>query len=193
MTLPNMLRATLALTLAFTPLAPLSAGAAVDPAGMNPAVQPGDDFFGYANGAWAKNTQIPADKSNYGMFTRLDDISRERTRVIIEEQAKDPASKIGLAYNAFLDSAAIEAMGLSAFQPWLAPDDDQRARSMLAGMHPILETPFGLDAAAVAKSGRSPLLSTGMVSADGRGLLGRGICAVPVKLFADAAARLKSV
>ena len=103
------------------------------------------------------------------------------------------------------DSGVIDAFGLggqglrhapslqAAFQLWLAPDDDQRARSMLAGMHPILETPFGLDAAAVAKSGRSPLLSTGMVSADGRGLLGRGICAVPVKLFADAAARLKSV
>ena len=61
---------------------------------------------------------------------------------------------------------------------------------MLAGTHPILETPFALDAAAVAKSGRTPLLSTGMVSADGRGLLGRGICAVPVQPFAAAVARL---
>ncbi len=100
------------------------------------------------------------------------------------------------------DSGVIDAFGLggqglrhapsliAAFAPWLAPDDDARARSMLAGMHPILETPFALDATAVAKSGRSPLLSTGMVSADGRGLLGRGICAVPVKPFADAAARI---
>jgi hypothetical protein len=54
---------------------------------------------------------------------------------------------------------------------------------MLAGLHPILDTPFALDAAAVVKSGRSPLLSTGMVSADGRGLLGRGICALPASLF----------
>jgi hypothetical protein len=101
------------------------------------------------------------------------------------------------------DSGVIDAFGLggqglrhapslqSAFAQWLPPDDDARARSMLAGTHPILETPFGLDAAAVAKSGRSPLLSTGMVSADGRGLLGRGICAVPVQPFAAAAARLK--
>ena len=35
---------------------------------------------GIANGTWAKNTPIPADKSNYGMFTVLDDLSRERTR-----------------------------------------------------------------------------------------------------------------
>ena len=40
-----------------------------DLGGMDKSVQPGDDFYGYANGTWAKNTQIPADKSNYGMFT----------------------------------------------------------------------------------------------------------------------------
>ena len=90
-----------------------------DTAGMDTSVLAGDNFYHHANGTWAKNTPIPADKSNYGMFTKLDDISRERTRVIIEEQAKDPNSKIGIAYNAFLDTAAIEAKGLAAFQPWL--------------------------------------------------------------------------
>lgn len=99
------------------------------------------------------------------------------------------------------DSGIIDAFGLggqglrhapslqAAFAPWLAADDDARARSLLAGVHPILETPFALDAAAVAASGRSPLLSTGMVSADGRGLLGRGVCTLPVEPFAQAAAR----
>jgi len=86
---------------------------------MDSSVLPGNNFYDHANGTWAKNTPIPADKANYGMFTRLDDVSRERTRVIIEEQAKDPASRIGLAYNSFLDSAAIEAKGLAPFQPWL--------------------------------------------------------------------------
>jgi hypothetical protein len=100
------------------------------------------------------------------------------------------------------DSGVIDAFGLggqglrhapsllAAFEPWLQKNDDARARSMLAGVHPILETPFGLDAASVAKSGRSPLLSTGMTSADGRGLLGRGLCTMPVAPFAAAAARL---
>ena len=100
------------------------------------------------------------------------------------------------------DSGVIDAFGLggqglrhapslqAAFQPWLATDDDARARAMLVGSHPILETQFGLDAAAVAREKRSPLLSTGMVSADGRGLLGRGLCAVPLEPFAAAAARL---
>jgi hypothetical protein len=101
------------------------------------------------------------------------------------------------------DSGVIDAFGLggqglrhapslrAAFAQWLPDDDDARARKVLVGEHPILETPIGLDAAAVAVDGRSPLLSTGMVSADGRGLLGRGLCAVPVQLFADAVARLR--
>src|SRR4029079_18758361 len=33
-----------------------------DAAGMDPSIAPGDDFYGYANGIWAKNTPIPADK-----------------------------------------------------------------------------------------------------------------------------------
>ena len=90
-----------------------------DSAGMDTSVLPGDNFYQYANGAWARNTPIPADKSNYGMFTVLDDLSRERTRGIIEEAAKAPDSKIGNAYNSYLDTAAIDAKGLAAFKPWL--------------------------------------------------------------------------
>ena len=49
----------------------------------------------------------------------LDDLSKSRTRTIIEEAAKDPSNKIGLAYATFLDTAAIEAKGLTPIQPWL--------------------------------------------------------------------------
>jgi len=93
------------------------------------------------------------------------------------------------------DSGIIDAFGLggqvlrrapsllAAFEPWLAEDDASRALGMLSAIHPVLGVAVGVDAAAVAESGRSPLLSTGMVSADGRGLLGRGLCEMPVELF----------
>jgi hypothetical protein len=97
------------------------------------------------------------------------------------------------------DSGVIDAFGLggqalrhapslsNAFSCWMQPNDDMRARSILAGEHPILETPFALDARLVATTGHAPLLSTGMVSADGRGLLGRGVCTLPLAPFAAAA------
>jgi putative endopeptidase len=90
-----------------------------DEAGMDRSVAPGENFYLFANGTWARNTPIPADKSNYGMFTMLDDLSKERTRVIIEEAARDPANKIGQAYASFIDEAAVEAKGLAPLQPWL--------------------------------------------------------------------------
>jgi hypothetical protein len=100
------------------------------------------------------------------------------------------------------DSGIIDAFGLggqalhcapslqSAFAPWLAGDDDARAKALLCGIHPVLGVAMGLDAAAVAASGRTPLLSTGMVSVDGRGLLGRGLCDVLAAPFVDAMAAL---
>ena len=90
-----------------------------DKSGMDISVRPGDDFYAYANGAWAKSTAIPADKSNYGVFTILSDLSQERTRGILEAAKSDPASMIGRAYAAYLDTAAVEARGLAPIQPWL--------------------------------------------------------------------------
>ena len=90
-----------------------------DEAGMDRAVAPGDNFYQFANGTWAKNTAIPADKSNYGMFTMLDDLSRQRTREILDEARKDESSRIGASYAAFLDEAGIEAKGLAPIEPWL--------------------------------------------------------------------------
>src|SRR3954466_12080719 len=106
-----------------------------DAAGMETSVVPGDNFYQYANGTWAKNTPIPADKSNYGSFNVLDDLSREHTRRIIEEQAKDPNSRIGSAYASFMDTAAVEAKGLAPFDPWLNEVRGTRTKKDLAKLY----------------------------------------------------------
>jgi putative endopeptidase len=90
-----------------------------DSAGMDPSAAPGDNFYQFANGTWAKNTPIPADKSSYGSFNILDDLSRERTKALIEQSANDPNSRIGAVYASFMDEAAVEAKGLAPFEPWL--------------------------------------------------------------------------
>jgi putative endopeptidase len=90
-----------------------------DTAGMDTSVAPGASFYRYANGAWLKNTPIPADKSNYGMFTMLADRSEERTRQIIETAsgpAGSDAQRIADYYKTFMDEAAIESKGLRPIQ-----------------------------------------------------------------------------
>ena len=47
-----------------------------DTTGMDRSTNAGENFYAFANGEWAKRTEIPADKSNYGMFTKLDDCRR---------------------------------------------------------------------------------------------------------------------
>lgn len=93
--------------------------------GMNRSVKPGEDFFEYASGSWAKNTEIPSDRSNYGVFHILRDLSEARVRQLVEAYpAGNPASdgdsaKIAAIYQGFMDEAAIEALGLAALKPSL--------------------------------------------------------------------------
>ncbi len=91
----------------------------VDLSGRDLSVQPGDDFFDYASGNWYETAQIPADKAAYGMFNVLDDLSRERTRTILEEAAQRPGDKVGDFYTSYMDQAAVEAKGLTPVKPWL--------------------------------------------------------------------------
>ena len=105
-----------------------------DEAGMDRAVKPGDDFYQYANGEWTKRTPIPEDRSNYGMFTRLDDLSRERTRDILEEVKGDTSNRIGNAYASFLDEGAVEAKGLAPLEPWIAKIKAVRTKADFAAL-----------------------------------------------------------
>ncbi|MEZ0242823.1 MAG: M13 family peptidase, partial [Sphingomonas sp.] len=90
-----------------------------DAAGMDTTVKPGDNFYNFSNGTWAKTTPIPSDKANYGAFNILADLSQKRTNAILEEAKGDPNSKIGVAYSTYLDTATINAKGLDPIKPWL--------------------------------------------------------------------------
>src|SRR5258706_2368775 len=97
----------------------------LDLAAMDRSIKPGDDFYGYANGTWSKNTPIPPDRSSFGVFTILEEKANKRTSDLIQEadKAKAPAGSdtrmIGDYYAAFMDEKAIEAHGLKSIQPEL--------------------------------------------------------------------------
>jgi putative endopeptidase len=98
---------------------------ALDVAGMDRSVKPGDDFFEYANGTWIKQTEIPADRSTYGGSAILIEQTDRRVADLIQEAAKGNAPagsdlrKIGDYYTSFMDTAAIDAAGLKPLQPAL--------------------------------------------------------------------------
>ncbi len=95
----------------------------LDLAGMDRTVAPGDDFFAYANGAWARRTEIPADRGSYGVGDEVADLTDRRTAALIKAAAASKAKagsdlrKIGDCYTSFMDEQAIEAKGLLPLQP----------------------------------------------------------------------------
>lgn len=94
-----------------------------DMTGMDLTVDPGDDFYAYANGNWAKRTTIPEDKTNYGAFTVLTDLSEKRTQAIIDELVANPQSRVGIAYSAYLDTDRMDMLGLDPIRPIMAQID----------------------------------------------------------------------
>ena len=110
----------------------------IDTAGMDRQARPGTDFFRYVSGTWADTTQIPADRSSYGGFAILRDLSEARLRVLVEGYALgDPATggdaaKIAALYRGFMDEATIDALGAKPLQPVLADIRAATDRNALA-------------------------------------------------------------
>ncbi|MFW6412749.1 MAG: M13 family metallopeptidase [Oceanicaulis sp.] len=123
-----------------------------DVEGMNRDVAPGDDFNRFANGAWLEATEIPSDRSRYGMFTLLSEEAEEHVQAIIDDAAAQggaPGSNsqlVGDLYASWMNADAIEAAGLAPAQPYLAEiaavDSHDAAASLFATVHHA--SPFGL-------------------------------------------------
>ncbi len=125
----------------------------MDTAGMDRTVKPGEDFFAYANGNWAKTTSIPDDRSSWGGFAVLGELSEKRVRQIVEGyKAGNPATdgdeaKVAALYAAFMDEAAVEAADIKPLQPRLdavraLKNKDELARLMGSG-RPLAASLFG--------------------------------------------------
>ncbi|MFM7626867.1 MAG: M13 family peptidase, partial [Gammaproteobacteria bacterium] len=104
---------------------PLRSG--LDLAGFDRSVRPQDDLYRFAGGTWLAKTEVPADRSNYGTFSMLEDHARESLRGIAEAAAADttaaPGSdrrKLGDLYASYMDTAGIEARGLAPLAEDLA-------------------------------------------------------------------------
>jgi putative endopeptidase len=106
-----------------TPAPAKAASAGVDLAGIDHAVQPGDDFDGYANGAWRAKAVIPTDRSSTGVFFDVFQKAEKRNAELIQglaashPAAGSDAARIAVYYTAYMDQAGIEQRGLAPLQP----------------------------------------------------------------------------
>ena len=120
-----------------TPSAPAHQGG-VDMAGMDRSVAPGDDFFAYANGTWAKTAEIPPDRSTWGVWAVVGDRAQQRTRDLLEGLAAPGTSpgandrKVADYFASYMDEAAIESKGLAPVQPFLSKIAAIQDRAALA-------------------------------------------------------------
>jgi putative endopeptidase len=95
----------------------------VDLTSLDTTVKPGDNFFLHINGGWLKTATIPADRASTGSFQDLQILSENRLKTIVADLKKKPERRLSVEerklrdlYDAFVDTAAIEAHGLAPVQ-----------------------------------------------------------------------------
>ncbi|MGC4058364.1 MAG: M13 family metallopeptidase [Chitinophagaceae bacterium] len=99
---------------------------ALDPANMDSTINPAEDFYNYANGAWFKKNPIPASETRWGSFNILINNNYDILHGLLKEAAgKKEAAKgsaeqmVGSFYQSGMDSAGIDKAGIAPLKPWL--------------------------------------------------------------------------
>ena len=86
---------------------------------MDSTINPGDNFQMYVNGKWIDETEIPSDKSSFGIGMILHELSQDHVKEIIEYAAgsenKDGTDeqKVGGLYASFLDMETRNGLGMN--------------------------------------------------------------------------------
>lgn len=98
-----------------------------DLAGRDTSVAPGDNFFRYANGAALDRLEIPSDRTSYGSFALLRELSDNRLKGMIDSMVArsdlTPGSdeqKIADSYRSYIDEARVEQLDRAPIDPYLA-------------------------------------------------------------------------
>ena len=113
----------------------------VDLAARDTSVRPGDDFFGYANGAWLKRAEIPGDKPGVTLRLMMTDSTNARLHAMLDSAAAkapheptDLEGKVGAYYKAFMDSTHVETLGATPLAPHLDRIRSATSRDAIAAL-----------------------------------------------------------
>jgi putative endopeptidase len=150
----------------------------IDLKSLDPAIRPQDDFYGYVNGVWTRNTAIPADKSTWGTYIELREIVQGQLRTLIDDTLKHPgkpgsdAHKIADLYGSFMNEPARNAAGFKPLRADLARVAALRDKKDLPALFAYLQrtgvaTPFSAN---VTPDAQDPAHYTVNISQSGLGL-----------------------
>ena len=114
----------------------------LDLSAMDTLVRPQDDFYNYVNGGWMKTAKIPADKTSWGTYYMLDEITENNCLSILDELNKkeypegSEGQKIQTLFRQYTDWSTRNAQGLAPIEGQLKKID---AITSLADLQKYLE------------------------------------------------------
>ena len=126
------------------------------PEDMNKSVDPCDNFFDYANGAWRAANPIPPSMQRWSRRWQAGEQNKEALKVILDDvsQKKDwPRGSveqlIGDFYGACMDEATVNGLGTKPIQSWTKQIDAMKStadvQKMIRKLHDAgVSAPFGM-------------------------------------------------
>jgi putative endopeptidase len=134
-----------------------------DLSGRDTAASPGQDFFQYANGGYMKTLVIPGDRTSYGAFDSLTELSQNRLHVLLDRAATDKAAtgdpaKVGALYRSFMDEAKVNALAARPMAADLAAIRAEKTKADVARRMGLAQHTFGgsVFSAGVQVDGKDP-------------------------------------
>ncbi|MFO8236530.1 MAG: M13 family metallopeptidase [Bacteroidales bacterium] len=92
---------------------------------INEDINPGDNFYKFANEGWEEANPLPSDESRFGSFDLLDKETKKKVKTILEECANGDyeenslEKKIGNFYSLGMNTEQINEQGIDPIQPEL--------------------------------------------------------------------------
>ncbi len=187
----------LAMTIGTMGYAQQTALKGIETGDLNTTVQPCDNFYDFANGAWRAQNPIPASMDRWSRRWQAGERNKDQLRKILDELSAAPgqpkgstAQLTGDFYAACINQKAVDAAGIAPLKSYL---DEIDAIHDLAGLQQELRelqvlgvaVPFAFGA---TQNVHSPTDVIATVGASGLGLPDRDYYVKPEKRFADARA-----